>query len=82
VSSEYACHSWLDGNAKLIIGTRQGEILILENSGEFQCTLDCSPGDGLSIECIVHYTRGFIVGCSEGYIFAYEKVDEPDRQPF
>lgn len=82
ISNKYQCHSWLEGNAKFIIGTQDGEILVLESTGEYCCTLPDSPFEGRSIECIIPFQRGFIIGCDEGKIYAYEKVDEAGSYPF
>jgi WD40 repeat protein len=82
VSDSYSCHSWLDGNSKLIIGTSKGELLVLENSGEYDCILEDSPFGDIKIECIIPFARGFICGCDEGYVVAYEKIDEAGQAPF
>ena len=54
----------------------------MENSGEYDCTLETSPGEDIVIECIIPFARGFIVGCSNGLLFAYEKVEDPSKEPF
>lgn len=38
--------------ANLIVGTTQGDLLLLDNNGEYIERLECSPGDNWSIECL------------------------------
>ena len=38
VSTNYTCHSWLS-DGRLLLCTEKGEILLLENSGDFKMVL-------------------------------------------
>ena len=47
---------------RLLLCTENGEIMILENTGEFLCYINTSPINQANISCIVPYAKGFIVG--------------------
>ena len=51
ISNNYTCHTWLP-DGRLLVCTDQGEIMLLEMSGEYRQLLSESPGDGFYIECI------------------------------
>jgi cilia- and flagella-associated protein 57 len=80
ISNHYTCHTWLP-EGKIIICTDQGELLLLESTGEYKMCLDCSPKDGFYIEAIAIYSKGFMIAGDTGQIKIYEKTDEP-KKPF
>ena len=80
ISNHYTCHTWLP-EGKIIICTDQGELLLLESSGEYKMLLSCSPGDGFYIEAITNYSKGFMIAGDTGQIMVFEKTDEP-KKPF
>jgi hypothetical protein len=55
ISSVFTTHIWLPDSsqkeAKLIVGTAAGDLLLLDNNGEFIERLESSPGNDWSIEC-------------------------------
>lgn len=79
-SNHFTCHCWLP-DGKTIVCTDQGELLLLESTGELKMFLSCSPGDGFYIESITTYSKGFMIAGDTGQIMVYEKTDEPKR-PF
>lgn len=83
ISNNYTCHAWLpDGkDGKLILCTDQGEIMLLESQGEYKMLLTESPGDGFHIECIITYSKGFIIAGENGQIMIYERSEEP-KNPY
>jgi hypothetical protein len=58
-----------------------GEIMLLESSGDYKMLLAESPGEGFFIECIITYSKGFIIGGENGQIMIYEKSEEP-KNPY
>lgn len=68
-------------DGRLIICTDQGEIMLLEGTGDYKMLLSESPGDGFFIECIITYSKGFIIGGDNGQIMIYEKSEEP-KNPY
>jgi len=50
----------------MIICTEQGEIMLLEGSGDYKMLLAESPAEGFHIECIITYSKGFIIGGANG----------------
>ena len=80
ISNNYTCHTWLP-EGKIIICTDQGELLLLESTGEYKMLLSCSPGDGFYIESITNYSKGFMIAGDTGQIMVFEKSDEP-KKPF
>ena len=55
--------------------------MLLETTGEYKMLLPESPGEGFYIECIICYSKGFIVGGENGQIYIYEKSEEP-KNPY
>lgn len=73
----YSCHTWMT-DGRLIVCTEVGEIIILEDDGEFVAFLPDSPmqEEEFKIECICPMQRGFIVA-GNGRIYVYEKQEDP-----
>jgi hypothetical protein len=81
ISNNYTCHAWLP-DGRLIICTDQGEIMLLESSGDYKMLLAESPGEALQyIECVITYSKGFIIAGESGLIMIYEKSEEP-KNPY
>eukprot|EP00033_Pygsuia_biforma_P003159 GCRY01003467.1.p1 GENE.GCRY01003467.1~~GCRY01003467.1.p1 ORF type:complete len:1179 (+),score=364.32 GCRY01003467.1:161-3697(+) len=72
----YLAHSWLT-DERVVAGTEEGELILFE-MGEFKAILPQPPVDGLSVDCIVPYTKGFICGGDNGIVGLYEKTDDKD----
>ncbi len=51
--------------------------MLCETSGEFMAFINDSPGEGFKIQTIASFSRGFIIGCSNGYMFVYERIEDP-----
>ena len=77
VSNHFTCHTWLP-DGRLIVCTDQGEIMLLESSGEYK-TLLTGPGDGVYIESIITYSKGFLIAGEK--IIVYEKSEDP-KNPY
>jgi hypothetical protein len=75
ISTHYTCHAWMQ-DEKIIVCTDQGEIMLLESSGEFKLMLTDSPGEGFYIETIVAYGKGFIIAGMNGQIIIYERLED------
>jgi hypothetical protein len=56
----YSCHLWLP-DGKLLVSTDQGEIMLVENGGDYKILLPESPGEGFDIKCMKTFSKGFIV---------------------
>jgi len=81
ISTHYSCHTWMQDTGRLVVATENGEIMLCETSGEFMAYINESPGEGYKIQTIVAFSRGFIVGCENGYMIAYERVEDP-KNPY
>eukprot|EP01006_Ploeotia_vitrea_P032137 TRINITY_DN64396_c0_g1_i1.p1 TRINITY_DN64396_c0_g1~~TRINITY_DN64396_c0_g1_i1.p1 ORF type:complete len:1185 (+),score=181.09 TRINITY_DN64396_c0_g1_i1:77-3631(+) len=73
----YLSHVWLPPDDRIVVSTDNGDLLLVENS-EFRCVLPLSPSDGLSIDSLVSYTKGFICGGDMGLVSIFEKSDEKE----
>lgn len=80
LSTSYSCHTWMLDTGKLVLGTENGEIMILETTGEYKAYVQDSPL-GVKISTIVPYAKGFIIGCDNGEIYVYETNNEDNRNP-
>lgn len=80
VSNHFTCHAWLQ-DGRLIVCTDQGEIMLLESSGEYKMLLNCSPGEGFFIEAVQTYSKGFLIAGDNGQIMVCEKTEEP-KNPY
>lgn len=97
---DYTCHAWVGAHGqlagaarRLVVGTIDGQLLLLENShlrGTLRTTLEIDSEAALatrlnasafsaprSIESIQPYSNGFVVGCDSGVIKTYV-LDEGD----
>lgn len=75
ISTSYTCHEWLS-DTNLIICTVNGEMIVLDNGGQFQGCVDLPAHCQGSIDCITAtQSRGFIVS-SNGMIIPFEKSDD------
>lgn len=77
ITTRYSCHTWMT-DGRLIVCTEVGEIIILEDDGEFVAFLQDSPmqEEDFKIEAICPMQRGFLVA-GNGRIYVYEKLDDP-----
>lgn len=51
ISNNYTCHCWLP-DQKLLVCTDSGEIMLLEQNGDYKTLLSESPLDNFHIECV------------------------------
>lgn len=79
IGDKYTCHLWAH-DGRLIVFSADGEIIICQDSGEFKSVLRDSP-TGVHIVSCTTYSRGFIVGGSQGEIIIYDKTEDLDN-PF
>jgi hypothetical protein len=40
--------------------------MLLESTGDYKMLLPESPGEGFYIECVITYSKGFIIGGDNG----------------
>ena len=71
----------MQDTGRLVVCTENGEIMVCETSGEYMSFVQDSPKDNFKIECIVPYSRGFLIGGENGSIFAYERVED-SKNPY
>ena len=73
-STHYTCHLWLD--KRIIVCTVDGEILLMEISGEFKMTLSTAPGGNFSIKTITarREGNGFLIASNWGKVQIFENV--------
>jgi hypothetical protein len=80
ISNHYSAHTWLpDGRA--LVCTDKGEIMLMDQNGDFRANLSEAPGDDFFIECIITYSKGFIIAGDNGRIMIYEKSEDP-KNPY
>mmetsp|Transcript_31019 Transcript_31019/g.42984 ORF Transcript_31019/g.42984 Transcript_31019/m.42984 type:complete len:1197 (+) Transcript_31019:119-3709(+) len=73
----YTCHAWLpEEKERVVVGTDQGELLLVEG-GELKASL-ASPAEGVSIESILPFSKGFVVGGDMGLLSLYEKTEDKE----
>lgn len=58
----------MQDTGRLVCCTENGEIMVCETSGEFMNFVEESPVDEFKIQCIVPYSRGFLIGGDGGEI--------------
>ena len=71
------CHRWMKDGERIVASTETGDLLLVENC-EFKCVLPLSPSDGLSIDVIATWSKGFVCGGDMGLIHVYEQSDEKE----
>eukprot|EP01064_Diplonema_japonicum_P011612 TRINITY_DN1900_c3_g1_i2.p1 TRINITY_DN1900_c3_g1~~TRINITY_DN1900_c3_g1_i2.p1 ORF type:complete len:1214 (+),score=235.47 TRINITY_DN1900_c3_g1_i2:41-3643(+) len=73
----YLSHAWLPPEDRLVVSTESGDLLLIENF-EFKCILQGSPSEGLSIDSLISYAKGFICGGDMGLVFLFERSDDKE----
>lgn len=81
LSTAYSCHTWMLDTGRLLLCTENGEIMLLENSGEYFAFIPSSPLNGMKISCVTPYSKGFLIGSETGEIILYERSEDP-RHPY
>ena len=81
-SQNYTNYCWLyDGN--LILATDKGELIyVIAHNMEMKYVLPTSPMEEITIECMIPYSKGFIVGGSNATIYVYEKHDVEKKNQY
>ena len=77
VAQGYRSHAWISAE-RLVLGTDGGELLLLEG-GELKGPLACAPNDGLSVDSIIGFSRGFICGSYGGTVHIFEGAEGEPR---
>ena len=73
----YLAHTWLPPEERVVVSTESGDLLLVENY-EFRCILQGSPSEGLSIDALISYAKGFICGGDMGLVFIFERSDDKE----
>ena len=55
--------------------------MLLETSGEYMAFVQESPVGEFKIECIVPFSRGFLIAGDNGLVQAYERTEDT-RNPY
>lgn len=69
---EFQCMTW-DGD-RCLIGADNGEVYVVEGV-EHRRTY-CTPKEANSIHAIAMYAKGFVVGCDDGLVHFFERIDD------
>lgn len=72
----YLCMAWLPED-RMVVATDTAELLFFENN-EFKTVLITSPSDGNSIDSIIPFSGGFLIGCDDAVLRVYERSDDRD----
>lgn len=75
--TNYLAHLWLSSENRLILSTENGDLILMENN-QYMYPLPLSPSDGISINALVSYTKGFICGGDMGLISIFERTDNKE----
>jgi WD40 repeat protein len=81
-STNYLSYCVMPGEGNIIIGTDQGQIVVLNNSCEYKAMLATSPFEGFAIESILPSKTGFIIGGPDGMVYFYEPHIGDPRNPY
>eukprot|EP00755_Sulcionema_specki_P024267 Sspe_Gene.80847::Locus_51307_Transcript_1_1_Confidence_1.000_Length_2222::g.80847::m.80847 len=73
----FLAHCWLPPEDRIVVTTEAGDLLLVENC-EFKCVLHGSPSEGLSIDALISYAKGFICGGDMGLVFIFERSDDKE----
>eukprot|EP00931_Biecheleriopsis_adriatica_P073734 TRINITY_DN47969_c0_g1_i1.p1 TRINITY_DN47969_c0_g1~~TRINITY_DN47969_c0_g1_i1.p1 ORF type:complete len:1245 (+),score=388.72 TRINITY_DN47969_c0_g1_i1:82-3735(+) len=72
----FMCHTWLSDD-KMLVCCENGDLMLFDNTGEYQTVLPMSPGEPRSATCAISFSKGFVIGGDDGFIRVYEKSDDP-----
>ncbi|EAN96160.1 hypothetical protein, conserved [Trypanosoma cruzi] len=75
--TNYMSHIWIPTENRLILSTENGDLILMENN-EYKYPLPMSPSDGVSINTLIAYSKGFICGGDLGLIYIFERTDNKE----
>ncbi|KEG09722.1 WDdomain 65 [Trypanosoma grayi] len=75
--TNYLAHLWIPAENRLILSTENGDLILMENN-EYKYPLPLSPSDGISINTLVAYSKGFICGGDMGLVSIFERTDNKE----
>jgi hypothetical protein len=81
-SQNYLSCCILPQENNMIIGTDQGELLLVNQNLEFKMVIPTSPFDGFSIECIIPTQKGFMIGGPDCVVYIYEKLENDPKTAY
>ncbi|GFH16945.1 uncharacterized protein HaLaN_13468, partial [Haematococcus lacustris] len=73
------CQLWVLGDVsdpkeRLLLGTMDGEVLMLENGTDARAVFNCD--NGLAVHSLAAYSKGFVAGQEGGVVTIFEKDDK------
>lgn len=78
---QYSCFCFREDC--VIMGTNMGELLIFSvDCLNYKQTLSSSLMEGKGIECIISYSKGFIVGSNNCSVYVYERNEGDPKKPY
>jgi WD40 repeat protein len=80
LSTDYICHAWMP-DGRLVIGTDNGEIIIFDSACEFRGYVTVGL-DNWRVECILPYSRGFLVAGEDASVHIFERHPEDIRNQY
>ena len=76
INTRLTCHAWM-ADGCLVICNEVGQIVLCDTDGSYKAYIKDSPtAEGVKIDVIVPFSRGFIIAGRE-QIFVYEKSEDP-----
>ena len=75
ISTDYTCHVWTKDSMQLVVCTANGDVMLVNHSGEFLLYLPQSP-EGNQIDCIFASSHGFMIGGENGHIWTFASQDD------
>lgn len=77
----FICATWIvEDRDRLVAASEGGELVLIENN-EVKSTMQ-GHSDGLQIQSIVSFSKGFVCGVDQGSVLVYEREADSDREPF
>lgn len=78
LSRKYLCHCWLK-DGRLVVGTNNGEILVLDANCEYLGFIEVGLED-FEITSMISFENGFLAGGSRGQVLTFIS-DGDERNP-
>ncbi|KAL8270976.1 hypothetical protein Esti_005097 [Eimeria stiedai] len=72
----FTSHAWLSDDS-LVVASHNGDLTLLDGTGDLVASLSCSPGVADVLRCVVPTSTGFVCGGAGASIRLYEKSQDP-----
>jgi len=81
-SQNYVNYCWLNDGNLVLVTDRNELIYVITHNMEMKFLLPSPPLEEMTIECIIPFSKGFIIGGDKASIMIYERRENDKKNPY